>query len=58
MSSLRLVYVHPESGGELDVGISKKGSVTLYNTFDRVEDEIDVVLDIYNKLIKPAHHRG
>lgn len=58
VSSLRLVYVHPESGEELDVGISKKGSVTLYNTFDRVEDEIDVVLDIYNKLIKPAHHRG
>lgn len=58
VSSLRIVYVHPESGEELDVGISKRGSVTLYSTFDRVEDEIDVVLDIYDKLIKPAYQRG
>lgn len=55
VSSLLMKYVSPNSGEELTIGISKKGSVVLYDTFERIEDEIDVVLDIYEKLINPAN---
>lgn len=53
VSSLMLKYVSPLKE-EITIGISKKGSITLYDSFDRIEDEIYIILDIYNKLIRPT----
>lgn len=53
VSSLQIKFLS-NFGEELYIGISKKGSIILYDTFERIEDEINVVMDVYNKLIKPA----
>lgn len=54
VSHLQIKYVSPFSGEELTVGISSKGSVILYDSFERIEDEINIVLSIYETLIKPS----
>lgn len=52
ISYLQIKYTPINGNEELTIGISKKGSVTLYNRFDNIKDELEVVIDIYKKLLE------
>lgn len=51
VSSLRLRFINENSKEEHAVGISRKGAIVLYDNFNQIEDEINLVIEIYNKLI-------
>ncbi|MFD2628819.1 hypothetical protein [Oceanobacillus kapialis] len=53
VSSIQMYYTSIKSGNEHYVAISKKGSIILYDTFPTIEEEIDMVYEIYSKFIKP-----
>lgn len=53
VSSIQMKYISDRTHEEYYVAISKKGSVILYDTLSTVEDEIDLVYEVFNKLIKP-----
>lgn len=53
ISSLQIRYISSFDQREHYVGLSKKGSIILYTVLPTIEDELNLVLDIYNKLIKP-----
>ncbi|WP_283749587.1 hypothetical protein [Bacillus mycoides] len=36
---------------EHTIGISKRGSITLYNSYQDIETELDIAIDIYKKLL-------
>jgi hypothetical protein len=53
VSSIQMKYISDKNNEEYYVAISKKGSVILYDTLPTVEDEIDLVYEVFSKLIKP-----
>lgn len=52
VSSLQMRYISQVSREEHTVTISKKGSIVIHDTLDTIEDELEVVLDIYKTLFK------
>jgi hypothetical protein len=52
ISYLQIKYTPFNGNEELTIGISKKGSVTLYNRLDNINDELEIVIDIYKKLLE------
>lgn len=53
VSSIRMKYISDKDQNEYSVAISKKGSIVIYDTMSTVEDELDLVFEVFNKLIKP-----
>ncbi|MGM0775480.1 MAG: hypothetical protein ACQEXE_01595 [Bacillota bacterium] len=53
VSSIQMKFISERSCEEYTITISKKGSVVLYDTLPTVEDEIGLVFEVYNRLIKP-----
>lgn len=53
VSSIMMKYVSDKSGNEHTINISKKGSLTIYDTFSTIEEELDIIKEVYLKLIKP-----
>ncbi|GGB51814.1 hypothetical protein GCM10011409_31730 [Lentibacillus populi] len=53
VSSIQMKYISLKSGKEHYIAISKKGSIILYDTFPTIEDEIDIVYEVYEQFIKP-----
>ncbi|HBZ09162.1 MAG TPA: hypothetical protein DEO65_04640 [Bacillus bacterium] len=53
VSSIQMKYIAEHDGNEYYVAISKKGSIILYDSLSTVEDELYLVCDVFNKLIKP-----
>ncbi|MBO8169305.1 MAG: hypothetical protein H0Z35_09005 [Thermoanaerobacteraceae bacterium] len=58
VSSLQLQYVSKLTKEEHTIAISKKSSIVLYDTFDMIEDELDLVLDVYETLINIGQSNG
>ncbi|PKU51251.1 MULTISPECIES: hypothetical protein [Lysinibacillus] len=52
VSSMTIKWVSKEHI-EYSITISKKGSITLFNNFKTIEEELDLVNDLFQKLIKP-----
>ena len=52
VSSAQIKYISPLTQEEHTIGISKKGTITLYDTFNQIEDELEIVLSVYNNIIK------
>lgn len=52
VSSVQMKFIHPNTNEEHTIGISKQGTVTLYDSFERIEDELELVFIIFNELIK------
>ncbi|MDY7044390.1 hypothetical protein RVS70_09250 [Virgibacillus sp. M23] len=53
VSSIQMKYISQKTKEEHFVTISKKGSIVLYETFPTIEEEIDIVYEIYDKFINP-----
>ncbi|PID00804.1 hypothetical protein [Sporosarcina sp. P29] len=53
VSSIMMKYISQSTGNEHTINISKKGSLTIYDTLPTLEEELDIVNEIYLKLIKP-----
>lgn len=53
ISSIMMKYIGDKTGIEHTINISKKGSLTIYDTLETIEEEIELVQEIYLKLIKP-----
>lgn len=53
ISSLQMKYISNSNSQEHTINISKKGSLTIYDRLQTVEDEISLINDIYQKLIYP-----
>jgi len=53
VSSIRMKYVSHKSKEEFSIAISKKGTIVLYDTIETIEQELDLVEEIYQTLIKP-----
>lgn len=51
ISFMQVKYKHHNFNDELKIGISNKGSIILYNSFRSNTEELEIVLDIYKKLI-------
>jgi hypothetical protein len=51
VSSIQMNYLSPFSGEEHTIGISQKGSVVLYDRFQTITDELDLIINIYETLI-------
>lgn len=52
VSSVQMQYVYPKTGEEHTINISQKGTITLYDNFERIEDELDIIISVYNNIIK------
>ncbi|MEK6455237.1 hypothetical protein [Caldifermentibacillus hisashii] len=53
VSSIQMKYISEKNNSEYYVAISRKGSIILYDTLPTIEDEIDLVYEVYSKLICP-----
>lgn len=53
VSSIQMKYISDLTREEYSVAISKKGTIVLYDSFETTELEIDIVNEVYTKLIKP-----
>lgn len=53
VSSIQMNYIGRATNKEYTVTISKKGSIVLYDSFNTIEEEIDLIHEIYNHLINP-----
>lgn len=53
VSAIQMKYILDKSKVEYYVMISKKGSIVLYDTFDTIESEIELVYDVFSKIINP-----
>jgi len=53
ISSIMMKYIGEKTGIEHTINISKKGSLTIYDTVPTIEEELDIINEIYLKLIKP-----
>ncbi len=51
VSSVQIKFVS-SSREEYSIGISKRGSITLYDKFALIEDELGVVKEVYDQLLK------
>src|SRR5690606_10151826 len=52
LSSVLIKYISPTTKEEHTILISKKGTITLYDTYNQIEDELDLVMSVYNDIIK------
>lgn len=53
ISSIQINYVNRVTSNEHIILISKKGTIVLYDGFETIEEELDLVTQIYDSLIKP-----
>lgn len=53
VSSIRMTYISEKSKEEYTVQLSSKGSIVIYENMPTIEDELDLVYEIYQKLISP-----
>ncbi len=53
VSGLNLNFISQITNEEHYINISSKGSITLYDTFNTLQDELDIIMEIYKKLISP-----
>src|SRR5690625_1011944 len=53
ISNIQMKYARSTDEKEYYIAISKKGSIILYDTLPTVEDELDIVMEVYNKFICP-----
>lgn len=51
LSAMNIKFI-AHSGEEHLIGINKSGSIVLYDSFKTIESEIELVIALYNKLIK------
>lgn len=52
ISSINIYFINNKKK-EYSISISQKGSIVLYDHFATIEEELDLVLQIYERLIKP-----
>lgn len=52
VSAVIIAYTNFKTREEHKIGISKKGTVTLYDTFNQLEDELEIIMALYNDIIK------
>lgn len=53
ISSIQINFISGTNSKEYTVLISSRGTIVLYDTHETIEAEMELVKDIYNKLIKP-----
>jgi len=53
VSNIQLKYISNKDSREYFVAISSKGSIILYDSLPTIEDEIELVYEIYSKLLNP-----
>lgn len=54
ISFIQIKYAKNAISEEYTIGISSKGAVNLYNKFHTISDELEIIMDIYEKLLKPS----
>ena len=54
LSSVQIKYIYPSTNEEHTILISKKGTITLYDAYNQIEDELDIVMSVYNEIIKKS----
>jgi hypothetical protein len=52
LSSVLIKYIIPSTKEEHSILISKKGTIVLFDTYNQIEDELDIVMSVYNDIIK------
>jgi hypothetical protein len=50
LSYIQIKYIYNDKN-EYTIGISKRGSITIYNTLENKKKELDIAFDIYRKLL-------
>jgi hypothetical protein len=53
VSSIQMKFISDFTKEEYSVAISKRGTIVLYDTFDTIEKELDLVNEVFTRLIKP-----
>lgn len=53
VSSMVIQFISSKDGNEYTITLSNKGSIYVSNNLESIEDELDLVLEVYRKLIKP-----
>lgn len=53
ISSMVIQFISNKNGTEYTITLSNKGSIYISNKLDSIEDGLDLVLEVFNKLIKP-----
>ncbi|MCL7871009.1 hypothetical protein [Bacillus altitudinis] len=55
VSSVNIKFCSAIDNEEYQITISKKGSITLYDSFKSPFEELRLVLEVYNRLLNPHH---
>jgi hypothetical protein len=53
VSSIQMKFISENNKEEYYIAITQKGSIVLYDSFQTIEKELEIVYEVYNKLIYP-----